>query len=563
MSIKSFSKSRGYTLIELTIVMIVISILVTAGLGALRIYLLDKEHQTTLQRMRVVSEKVQDFLLKNGRYPCPASLSEPLESSVYGWETECTAAATMGHEEGVYVAQGRRAVAEIDAPLTDEEKQKTPEKARVRMGAIPVRALGIADDFANDGFGNRFLYAVTENLAARTPDKFEGGAITILDERDRRELKGRGNAAMVILSHGPNQAGAYDKYGTQVLPCPEEVLESENCDYKNATFRNSLRMLGDRQAFDDYMFFSYSYASPKWQTRYNKDNDLFNENAALSTVSIGAIYLAEDLKKIMETEREKSALAPPDPLAAPALSVTEDQLPRLEIHGNMKLDENFSAEKICSEDVKDCFTTSVIAGAGMHCPEKYSYMTGIRESLTVCDDKILCEQGYMKGIAEDTGLPICGELPTACAEKPVTVCDIPYTLPSVSSHKRYVLKAGMSYVESYECEKDEWKKISGAGECACEPSEGVYQEPCESGYKGAITRNRKFVCDSETQGHWENLDVVSDTCECAPTVEIEEAPCTGGYVGKIVRERTFQCPEARWGEWRTKRDACSRSFDPR
>jgi prepilin-type N-terminal cleavage/methylation domain-containing protein len=207
----------GFSLIELTVVMVIGGILLSALSSALLIYVKNAELKKTRTRLAAIDEGIQQYLSLNGRLPCAAPLNAPVDSAEYG--REVTALCGDGDKDGTFRATG-----------TDSRM--------VRIGAVPVRTINLPDDYAIDSWGNRFTYAVTELLAS--PDLFdrELGAISVVDSNDHSVITPAGSAHYVVVSHGPDRLGGYTVAGVEGASCPSGTLDAHNCEYA-ARFRRT------------------------------------------------------------------------------------------------------------------------------------------------------------------------------------------------------------------------------------------------------------------------------------------------------------------------------------
>lgn len=598
----------GYSLIELVVVLVIIGGVTALILNSVRLYIEQVSHDKTIQHMQVVSETIQEFIANNGRYPCPAPLNLNINDSRYGYEVECDANSIYTQEEGIYDVWGNVEIREfIEPEIKKEEEQDeelpkeeaepleeqiTYEKAKVRIGGIPVKSLGLDLKYANDGFGSRLTYAVTENMALSVPSQNIGGAIKIINEKNDNNLEGRGNASMVIVSHGKNKAGAYDKNGekSKTLCFQKRLkrLDSENCDFDNAIFRNAQRT----EHYDDYIFFSYNYAETKWQSLYNEQGDMFSKNTSLTTVSIGSINIAEDLKILQKEQEDRESnneekviiingeeyvlkpniqyrisaedgevevielgpIAPED--------ITDPMLPKLEIDGDLKAKLNTNTIKICNKNLFDCFEPEILAGTGMRCLEPNHYPVGVGENKMKCENEVKCASGYyMIGINEETGWPLCRPFLTQCLEKNIEICGKTFTLPAVDEPYTYTVSSPFNRSQAYKCKANEWKVEQILGSCECVEQTREYTDSCPAGFSGKRYGKSKLFCNSPTSGEWLDLGFYEENCECKNMTQQAESQCSPGYVGKLIRERTHQCPEATWSDWVVIEDLCSRSYD--
>jgi prepilin-type N-terminal cleavage/methylation domain-containing protein len=223
-------KMNGFTLIELSVVLLIISLLMVGLLGPVGTQIEAQERQETIDRMNDIIESLYGFAIINGRLPCPDTSGDGI-SNPTGSAT-CTAATGDGW--------------------------------------LPWQTLGL--NFQGDTWGNRFKYHVTTPgfttidtgicAADSELDLCESGNITILTRGDDTstgavlESKFQYNAATlvpaVIVSHGRNALGATTASGTTMVATTAGTDENENDDADtNANFYSRLFSSGATGCSDD------------------------------------------------------------------------------------------------------------------------------------------------------------------------------------------------------------------------------------------------------------------------------------------------------------------------
>lgn len=264
----------GYTLVELSIVIIIIGLLTASGLVVGTSMVERAAYIDSRKLLEHINRSLQDYYIVNGHLPCVASLTTLPGTSGFGMEiSDCSTNP---------VAPG--GTGRVGTPA-------------VRIGMVPVRTLGLADSAASDKFGNRIIYAVTERLTDRNLFGGSPGAITIRDMNNNSILS---DAAYVLVSHGRDRKGAY-AYSTGNIPIPCNVaanLDTHNCDLSDAIFREAPFSSGDvaNTFFDDlihwvpkFHFMAYDTQSASlWSSSgdniYSVGTD---DNTATGNVGIG------------------------------------------------------------------------------------------------------------------------------------------------------------------------------------------------------------------------------------------------------------------------------------
>lgn len=254
--------NKGFTLIELSIVIIILSLIIAPLFAMLQA---QKKEQEVVQE-ETVNERVVAalalFLRQNSRYPCPANRDLGPGDANFGGE-QCTA----GVGTGVVMNGG------------------------VLIGALPVKALNLPFQSAANSHGWKYIYAITDDLTDTTT--FDGvGNIEIVD-KDNNPFVAQ-PVPFVIANPGKDGKGANNLYGgASGIGCLSTARDAENCDddrrFREADFATK-SSLDDPEFYDDTI--SYTLAreeSTFWVVRESGGTggglDISNRN--IGNVGIG------------------------------------------------------------------------------------------------------------------------------------------------------------------------------------------------------------------------------------------------------------------------------------
>ena len=247
----------GFSLIEMSIVLLIISIVAAGSLNINASVSARNHYQETDETLETVEDYLKFFYQINDRMPCPASLSAKAGESDFG--TEILSGSCNGDTT---TPAGTFRVA-VGADF-------------LRIGALPTRALKLPDAVMQDGFSQRLLYAVPEKFTDSATYGAATGIITVND--------GAGNdlsteAMYMVLSHGEDRKGAYTgKSGNVGVACgASDNLDVENCN-EDATFTDATFNNGDIEAkfFDDRLL---------WKNKTNFDSEASGAVAAAPATS--------------------------------------------------------------------------------------------------------------------------------------------------------------------------------------------------------------------------------------------------------------------------------------
>lgn len=215
-------KNSGFTLIELSIVIIIIS-LILSGLMTLQNQRLRVEKSNDLSRkLDAIAEALYQYRLVNNKLPCPANASVANSDADFGLQADGAAETCQ------------------TGSTADLSSNINTSNNNVFGGGVPVRTLGLVDDFAFDPWGNKFTYYVdaeANNNANFTGVSGTDGVVlrettsagTGLSTTDESGGASTTDVFAVILSHGPNGHGAFQTSGIRKSAGITNVSELENC----------------------------------------------------------------------------------------------------------------------------------------------------------------------------------------------------------------------------------------------------------------------------------------------------------------------------------------------
>ncbi len=130
-------RARGFTLVELTIVLVIISLLLGMLMGVTTGFLEAQRAEATRTKMRVIDAALVSYVALNKRLPCPA--------------------------DGAVASGAANAGAEMGGGGTGNPC--TLNGSSQSMGVVPWVALGLSASDAEDGWGVRFTYRLDYALA--------------------------------------------------------------------------------------------------------------------------------------------------------------------------------------------------------------------------------------------------------------------------------------------------------------------------------------------------------------------------------------------------------------
>ncbi len=186
--------ARGFTLIEMAIVLVVIGLILSGGLMALTPVLKSTKTTETNARLDLIEKALVLYTIRSGCLPCPAD-------------------GTSGTSAGLAAPTGCGACTVAAA-----------------NGVVPWTSLGLSERDATDGWGNRISYVVSTTLAAtntsmqRNGTDYPDGTLRV-EDADPATATGAASlltdeAAYVLISHGEDGYGSRSTSGAAFADAP-------------------------------------------------------------------------------------------------------------------------------------------------------------------------------------------------------------------------------------------------------------------------------------------------------------------------------------------------------
>ncbi|MCH2547287.1 MAG: prepilin-type N-terminal cleavage/methylation domain-containing protein [Alphaproteobacteria bacterium] len=230
---RDINSSAGFTLVEMSIVLIIMSVVVGGSFAIATNFIRQNKEKTTQEHLDLIEKALLDFRKANNRLPCPADGSVNPDNTNYGIEAANDDAATYS-----YCTGGTPAANFVSAA----HATKTGNPATyVVGGSAPVTTLGLPKEVGFDGWGNKISYHVdgraTQNGAFSTFTISNSNCFNIIidneltwnDDADRNYLSF--HAAYALVSHGKDGHGAFSKGGPRLNSATTNSFQQQNANY--------------------------------------------------------------------------------------------------------------------------------------------------------------------------------------------------------------------------------------------------------------------------------------------------------------------------------------------
>ncbi|KKB96556.1 hypothetical protein SZ25_00371 [Candidatus Arcanobacter lacustris] len=143
---REIRKSKGYSLLELAIVISIISFTIGNLLSLAKDRTEAEKITETYEKMDFVEKSIAAYFAENGSIPCPASSQIAANASNFGSATRGSTPynCTISYASSTY------------------QNFSTPPFPNLALGSVPTATLQIPDDYAYDAWGRRFTYSMIQ-----------------------------------------------------------------------------------------------------------------------------------------------------------------------------------------------------------------------------------------------------------------------------------------------------------------------------------------------------------------------------------------------------------------
>lgn len=244
--IQACPRSRGFTTIELAIMIVISGLLMAAGLRIYNAYLSDRNAHDSYDKLRVLDSAMSFYINIYGRLPCPSNPTIPVTDANAGREIAAASCATLRNPLTA-VGTCLDGVCRVNGYRDTDADSETVNADPVLVGGVPFVALGeggASMQSAVDGWNYQFTYAVSGYLTNQSTYRSSWGAIDVRTEPSASltrtgngvgQLGGvsmldpPGSSQYVMIAHGANHMGAYSAEGKVTVPC-SGTQDADNCD---------------------------------------------------------------------------------------------------------------------------------------------------------------------------------------------------------------------------------------------------------------------------------------------------------------------------------------------
>lgn len=261
------SSIRGFTLVELTVVVVIVAMLLSLGLGALNAQLLSANYTQTKSRQTLIKDALTAYLGANKRLPCPDIPNN-----------------TNGGADASQVTG-----------LEDRAGGVATGACSGSIGVVPYATLGLSREIALDGWGNFISYSLPSG-ATPCPGigidwsltacfgTAKASPYSLFDGTTATPVLAASNIIAVVVSHGPNGLAAWGPQGSRNA-MPVGCEEAHNAIATVCTLTANAFYKGERPEVDDVV-------------AYLTRDEAINALAKQGTIKASEGQVVEDLARL-------------------------------------------------------------------------------------------------------------------------------------------------------------------------------------------------------------------------------------------------------------------------
>ncbi len=232
-------KAFGFTLLELSVVLLILSVMLSGTLSIVQQEARRSKQADLKTKMDAIETALLNFRRANNRLPCPADGSVAMTTQYFGVEGAAAGTCTNGST----YSNGSDLTGDGGTPVAPDANFY--DGVNTVGGVIPVRTLGLPDEYMFDPWGGAFTYIADKRMTATYAffaypiTTTSVGSITVQDGSGNNRIPTTAYpndyAIALVMSHGPNGHGAFQLGGKRRSYGSTNVNELINCHCTSAS----------------------------------------------------------------------------------------------------------------------------------------------------------------------------------------------------------------------------------------------------------------------------------------------------------------------------------------
>jgi len=206
---------RGFTLIEISVVLVIIGVLIAFTASGITPVLQSSKVSQTNQKLDRIELGLLAYVMQNGCLPCPADGTIG-SAAVTGGGVLTNAGWSVSSATAYYGPNG---------PTNQPCAAPTGTGCLHTIGVVPWNTLALRDSDSVDPWQDRISYAVTSALTVTAgtsmtralPASYPAGTLYVNNNSGTQQTS---TAAYVLISHGSDRSAAYAALNGALIPDP-------------------------------------------------------------------------------------------------------------------------------------------------------------------------------------------------------------------------------------------------------------------------------------------------------------------------------------------------------
>lgn len=243
-------KDSGFTLIELSVVILIISLLLVTSFEGSKYFLIQNQIKATNVKLNAIQRAIEIYVRRTGHLPCPAPLKLTSGSS----NVDDCSTLSNNDGDGIY------------------------KKDQILVGGVPYRDLDLTADLSHDSWGGKFVYSIYLPAAKNIRELQDNNDYLKIYENDFDDDNNNNlitkNAVYSLVSMGRNKYGAYE-FNTNNKITSTKASTEEQKNWADGDNEKVVVYFSDRTKGDDIVRY-------KTKTQLIADTELEDLNCCIS-----------------------------------------------------------------------------------------------------------------------------------------------------------------------------------------------------------------------------------------------------------------------------------------
>lgn len=238
-------KDSGFTLIELSVVILIISLLLVTSFEGSKYFLIQNHIKATNVKLNAIQRAIEIYVRRTGHLPCPA----PLKST--SGNSDCS---------------------------PDDTKGIFGSSETILVGGVPYRDLDLTADLSHDSWGGKFVYSVYAPASTSVRSLNDDDIYYLKINENSIGNVVTQNAVYSLVSMGRNKYGAYE-FNTNNEISSTKANAAEQKNLADDDDKNVVVYFSDQTKGDDIVRY-------KTKTQLIVDTELEDLNCCISDTII-------------------------------------------------------------------------------------------------------------------------------------------------------------------------------------------------------------------------------------------------------------------------------------